>query len=134
MTKKSIRLPFVLNVDQLPRIVLSSQHTQQKPHSTLFLKVGRHSPTRMESTNETDSNINLIPQQRSVTFSNPLGLQTLTKRQKLYLWLPQTIGAAILDGAINFAIATAMYRTSPTRVTMWILSENTLAGDMGVTT
>lgn len=49
------------------------------------------------------------------------------------LWLPQTIGAAILDGAINFGIATAMYR-SQEHVTLWVLAENTIAGDMGVTT
>ena len=45
----------------------------------------------------------------------------------------QGIGAAAIDGAANFGIACAMYRTGTDKISMWKLSENTVAGDMAVT-
>ncbi|KAI5477523.1 hypothetical protein MNV49_006310 [Pseudohyphozyma bogoriensis] len=43
------------------------------------------------------------------------------------------LGAAIVDGGINFAIAYAMYHGQD-NVTMWDINHNTVAGDFGVTT
>ncbi|GAA6020771.1 hypothetical protein JCM8202_004571 [Rhodotorula sphaerocarpa] len=45
------------------------------------------------------------------------------------------LGAAIIDGAANFGVACAMYRTvhAPGRITMWNIRENTIAGDCAVT-
>ncbi|KDE04324.1 hypothetical protein MVLG_05205 [Microbotryum lychnidis-dioicae p1A1 Lamole] len=69
----------------------------------------------------------------SFALMNPLALPVpLTTRQLLYLWLPQTIGAAILDGGINFGIACAMYR-SQNNITVWDINHNTIAGDCAVT-
>jgi hypothetical protein len=42
------------------------------------------------------------------------------------------IGAMILDGAINFGLATAMYKNTSDPITLWPLP-NTLAGDAAVT-
>ncbi|ORY88975.1 hypothetical protein BCR35DRAFT_300732 [Leucosporidium creatinivorum] len=65
---------------------------------------------------------------------NPLGLPSpLTTRQLVYIFGIQGLGAACIDGGANFAIAYAMYRTGTNSVTMWKLSENTVAGDLGVT-
>ncbi|KAH9448528.1 hypothetical protein MJO29_014740 [Puccinia striiformis f. sp. tritici] len=63
---------------------------------------------------------------------HPLALPPLSLGQKLYIIVPQMIGAAILDGAANFAIGCAMYLNA-TNVRIWILKNNTVAGDMGVT-
>ncbi|KAM0754172.1 hypothetical protein T439DRAFT_172849 [Meredithblackwellia eburnea MCA 4105] len=71
---------------------------------------------------------------RKPSLLNPLGLPApLSNKQLFYIIAPQCIGAAILDGGVNFGIACAMYR-SQNNITMWILAHNTVAGDMGVTT
>ncbi|KAL8280309.1 hypothetical protein RQP46_007226 [Phenoliferia psychrophenolica] len=71
---------------------------------------------------------------RKPSWSNPLGLpEPLTAKQLFYIWGPQCIGAAVIDGAVNFGIACAMYR-SQDNITMWTLAHNTVAGDMAVTT
>ncbi|KAM0790782.1 hypothetical protein ACM66B_004630 [Microbotryomycetes sp. NB124-2] len=71
---------------------------------------------------------------RRVSWRNPLGLpEPLTTRQWLYIVGPQMIGAAIVDGLANFGIACAMYRTGADPISMWKLSESTVAGDLGVT-
>ncbi|KZO97336.1 hypothetical protein CALVIDRAFT_536352 [Calocera viscosa TUFC12733] len=57
----------------------------------------------------------------------------LTTKQWLYLIFPQTLGAAILDGGANFAIAYAMYHRQ-TLIEVWPIQHNTIAGDMAVTT
>lgn len=73
-------------------------------------------------------------QPRRPTIGNPLGLPTpLTIRQLIYIWGPQFLGAAVIDGAANFGIACGMYRGQD-NITMWKLSHNTIAGDMAVTT
>ncbi|SCV71684.1 BQ2448_3272 [Microbotryum intermedium] len=73
------------------------------------------------------------PPTPTFALTNPLALPTpLTTKQLVYLWLPQTIGAAILDGGINFGIACAMYRGQD-NVTVWDIRHNTIAGDCGVT-
>lgn len=41
---------------------------------------------------------------------------------KRYLILPQAIGAAILDAAMNFGIACAMYHTTPKEIRLWNLT------------
>ncbi|KAJ3052515.1 hypothetical protein HK097_006117 [Rhizophlyctis rosea] len=60
----------------------------------------------------------------------------LTKPQKVYVILMHCVGAGLLDAAINFGIATAMYRpaaiTSPDATRLWALP-NSLAGDAVVT-
>ena len=43
------------------------------------------------------------------------------------------IGAMIISGAANFGVACAMYRTTSLPIRIWVFSENTIAGDMGVT-
>ncbi|GAA5960344.1 hypothetical protein JCM8115_001149 [Rhodotorula mucilaginosa] len=73
---------------------------------------------------------------RPISFRNPLGLPApLTWKQKLYVMGPQMIGAACIDGAANFGVACAMYRTiKPTdTITMWDIRHNTIAGDCAVT-
>ncbi|KAG9323909.1 hypothetical protein KVV02_006275 [Mortierella alpina] len=56
----------------------------------------------------------------------------LTARHVVYLVVMHMIGAMILDGAINFGLATAMYKNTKDPVTLWPLP-NTLAGDAAVT-
>ncbi|KAG0259351.1 hypothetical protein DFQ27_004093 [Actinomortierella ambigua] len=56
----------------------------------------------------------------------------LTTRHVLYLIIMHTIGAMILDGGINFGLATAMYKSTKFPVSLWPLP-NTLAGDSAVT-
>ncbi|WAQ92012.1 hypothetical protein PtA15_15A406 [Puccinia triticina] len=63
---------------------------------------------------------------------HPLAIPPLSLGQKLYIILPQMIGAAILDGAANFGIGCAMYLNAK-NVRIWILKNNTVAGDMAVT-
>ncbi|KAL7418202.1 hypothetical protein BDY24DRAFT_411300 [Mrakia frigida] len=65
----------------------------------------------------------------SIFFPFPL---PLTGRQWFYVLFLQGIGAGLIDGGINFAIAYAMYH-SQSDVRMWVFSKNTLAGDLGVT-
>ncbi|KAI8817709.1 uncharacterized protein EV422DRAFT_540565 [Fimicolochytrium jonesii] len=54
----------------------------------------------------------------------------LTTRQTLYVLLMHSIGSGFLDAGINFAIAYAMYKNSPSF--LWNFP-NTLAGDAAVT-
>ncbi|KAF9584946.1 hypothetical protein BGW38_004561 [Lunasporangiospora selenospora] len=56
----------------------------------------------------------------------------MTTRHVLYLLFMHCIGAMILDGGINFGIATAMYKNTKDPVNLWPLP-NTLAGDAAVT-
>ncbi|WVQ69926.1 uncharacterized protein L199_008149 [Kwoniella botswanensis] len=56
----------------------------------------------------------------------------LTNRQWFYLLVLQGVGAGIIDGGANFAVAYAMYHNQKV-IKMWVLSKNTLAGDLGVT-
>lgn len=63
----------------------------------------------------------------------PLAIPSpLTLKQKLYLVLSQTIGAACIDGGANFGVAYAMYHNQD-QVRFWPLNQNTIAGDLGVT-
>ncbi|GAA6016298.1 hypothetical protein JCM11491_006807 [Sporobolomyces phaffii] len=76
-------------------------------------------------------------QPRRITWSNPLGLPTpLTWHQCFYIFVIQGLGAACIDGAANFGVACAMYRTIKPRdtITMWDIRHNTIAGDVAVTT
>ncbi|KAK3825223.1 MAG: hypothetical protein J3Q66DRAFT_102436 [Benniella sp.] len=59
-------------------------------------------------------------------------VQGLTTRHVLYLVIMHCIGAMILDGGINFGLATAMYKKAKDPVALWPLP-NTLAGDAAVT-
>ncbi|KAF8941259.1 hypothetical protein EDD21DRAFT_113403 [Dissophora ornata] len=59
-------------------------------------------------------------------------VEGLTTRHIVYLVAMHMIGAMIIDGAINFGIATAMYKGTSKPVNLWPLP-NTLAGDAGVT-
>lgn len=63
---------------------------------------------------------------------HPLAIPPLSTRQKLYIIVLQMVGAAILDGAANFGIGCAMYLNAK-NVRIWILKNNTVAGDMAVT-
>ncbi|KAG0347893.1 hypothetical protein BG004_006612 [Podila humilis] len=56
----------------------------------------------------------------------------LTTRHVLYLVFMHMIGAMILDGSINFGLATAMYKGTKDPISIWPLP-NTLAGDAAVT-
>ncbi|WVR05314.1 hypothetical protein IAU60_002328 [Kwoniella sp. DSM 27419] len=56
----------------------------------------------------------------------------LTHRQWFYLLVLQGVGAGIIDGGANFGVAYAMYHNQK-KIKMWVLAENTLAGDLGVT-
>ncbi|KAK5653362.1 hypothetical protein OQA88_9054 [Cercophora sp. LCS_1] len=56
----------------------------------------------------------------------------LTPHQILYIFVLDGLGAMILSGGINLAIAYAMYTTSPPPVRLFQLP-NTLAGDAAVT-
>ncbi|EJT98226.1 hypothetical protein DACRYDRAFT_83971, partial [Dacryopinax primogenitus] len=60
-------------------------------------------------------------------------LPSLTIRQWLYLLIPQTLGAAIIDAGANFGIAYGMYHRQ-TLIEVWPIQHNTIAGDMAVTT
>lgn len=62
-----------------------------------------------------------------------LNIGPLSKKQIFYVVAMNGFGAMVLAGAANFGIACAMYRTTTIPISMWILSENTIAGDMGVT-
>lgn len=70
---------------------------------------------------------------RGSTWKEWLTLGPLGPQQIFYLFVMHTFGAAILSGAANFGVACAMYRTTSLPIRMWPLSENTIAGDMGVT-
>ncbi|MBW0507213.1 hypothetical protein O181_046928 [Austropuccinia psidii MF-1] len=63
---------------------------------------------------------------------HPLAIPPLTLKQKLYIILPQMLGAAVLDGLANFGIGCAMYLNAK-NVRIWILKNNTVAGDMAIT-
>ncbi|WWC60969.1 uncharacterized protein I303_103546 [Kwoniella dejecticola CBS 10117] len=56
----------------------------------------------------------------------------LTGRQWFYLSVLQGVGAGIIDGGANFAVAYAMYHNQKD-IKMWVLAKNTIAGDLGVT-
>ncbi|KAF9187136.1 hypothetical protein BGZ51_001518 [Haplosporangium sp. Z 767] len=56
----------------------------------------------------------------------------LTTRHVVYLVVMHMIGAMILDGGINFGLATAMYKNTSDPIFLWPLP-NTLAGDAAVT-
>lgn len=56
----------------------------------------------------------------------------LTLSQAIYIFVIDGLGAALLSGAINFALAYAMYDTTHKPIRLWRLP-NTLAGDAGVT-
>lgn len=56
----------------------------------------------------------------------------LTARQYVYILIIQGLVAALIDAGANFGIAYAMYH-SQSSVRMWVFSENTIAGDLGVT-
>ncbi|GAA5973444.1 hypothetical protein JCM11641_006464 [Rhodosporidiobolus odoratus] len=74
---------------------------------------------------------------RPISLRNWLGLPApLTWKQVLYIVGPQMIGAAVIDGAANFGIACAMYRTIKPgdTIEMWPIQHNTIAGDCAVTT
>lgn len=57
----------------------------------------------------------------------------LNLKQLFYVFIMNGIGAMIISGAANFGVACAMYRTTSLPIRIWIFSENTIAGDMGVT-
>ncbi|GAA6010670.1 hypothetical protein JCM10207_007796 [Rhodosporidiobolus poonsookiae] len=74
---------------------------------------------------------------RPISWRNPLGLPApLSWKQILYVVGPQMLGAAIIDGAANFGVACAMYRTIDPgdTIEMWPIAHNTIAGDCAVTT
>ncbi|WWC69336.1 uncharacterized protein I206_103274 [Kwoniella pini CBS 10737] len=56
----------------------------------------------------------------------------LSNRQWFYLSVLQGVGAGIIDGGANFAVAYAMYHNQKD-IKMWVLAKNTIAGDLGVT-
>ncbi|WWC89867.1 uncharacterized protein L201_004795 [Kwoniella dendrophila CBS 6074] len=56
----------------------------------------------------------------------------LSNRQWFYLLVLQGVGAGIIDGGANFAVAYAMYHGQKD-IRMWVLAKNTIAGDLGVT-
>ncbi|KAK4453966.1 hypothetical protein QBC34DRAFT_174345 [Podospora aff. communis PSN243] len=60
---------------------------------------------------------------------------TFTPHQIFYIFILDSLGAALLSGAINFAVAYAMYTTQDTALNPIRLFQlpNTLAGDAGVT-
>lgn len=57
----------------------------------------------------------------------------LTYRQMFYVFVMNSLGAAIISGAANFGVACAMYRSTSDPIRIWIFDDNTIAGDMGVT-
>ncbi|KAF9172248.1 hypothetical protein BGX21_010198 [Mortierella sp. AD011] len=59
-------------------------------------------------------------------------VDAMTTRHILFLVFMHGLGAMILDGAINFGLATAMYKTTSQPVHLWNFP-NTLAGDATVT-
>lgn len=56
----------------------------------------------------------------------------LTNKQWFYILVLQGLGAGIIDFGANFGIAYAMYHNQHV-VKMWVFSQNTIAGDLGVT-
>ena len=60
-------------------------------------------------------------------------LPPLTSKQWVYILVLKFLGAGILDAVINFGIACAMYRGANTRISVWQLQYNTIAGDSGLT-
>ncbi|CAO3570026.1 unnamed protein product [Mortierella alpina] len=59
-------------------------------------------------------------------------VDSITPRHIVYLGLMHMLGAMVLDGIINFALATAMYRNTKDPIMIWPLP-NTLAGEAAVT-
>lgn len=59
-------------------------------------------------------------------------VDSLTPRHIAYLGIMHMLGAMVLDGVINFALATAMYKGTTKPVMIWPLP-NTLAGEAAVT-
>ncbi|KAG0213146.1 hypothetical protein BGX28_004972, partial [Mortierella sp. GBA30] len=59
-------------------------------------------------------------------------VDSLTPKHVAYLGLMHMFGAMVLDGIINFALATAMYKNTSNPVMIWVLP-NTLAGEAAVT-
>ncbi|KAF9360091.1 hypothetical protein BGX26_010528 [Mortierella sp. AD094] len=59
-------------------------------------------------------------------------VDAMTTRHILFLVFMHGLGSMILDGAINFGLAVAMYKTSNDPVHLWSFP-NTLAGDATVT-
>ncbi|KAI9091274.1 hypothetical protein DFS34DRAFT_635551 [Phlyctochytrium arcticum] len=59
-------------------------------------------------------------------------LRALTTRQTLYIVIMHSIGAGILDAAINFGIAVAMYRKAVEPISLFALPK-TIAGDTAIT-
>ncbi|KAI1317200.1 hypothetical protein EDD11_008892 [Mortierella claussenii] len=59
-------------------------------------------------------------------------VEALTTRHVIYLVVMHQIGAMLLDGGINFGLATAMYKRTSDPISLWPLP-NTLAGDAAVT-
>ncbi|KAK4687474.1 hypothetical protein P7C73_g2640, partial [Tremellales sp. Uapishka_1] len=55
----------------------------------------------------------------------------LSRKQWFYLVVLQCLGAGLVTGSINFGVAYALYH-SQTKITMWILAQNTVAGELGV--
>ncbi|PWN52213.1 hypothetical protein IE53DRAFT_312561, partial [Violaceomyces palustris] len=60
------------------------------------------------------------------------GPLTFGHGQWWYLIVAQGFVACVISGAINFGVATAMYRSAPS-INLWTFSRSTVAGDMGVT-
>lgn len=60
------------------------------------------------------------------------GPLTFGHGQWWYLVCGQSFVAAVISGAINFAVAVALYRSQPT-INIWTFNRQTVAGDMGVT-
>ncbi|ORY28252.1 hypothetical protein BCR39DRAFT_559542 [Naematelia encephala] len=56
----------------------------------------------------------------------------LTGKQWFYLCFLQGVSAGFIDAGANFGIAYAMYHSQDV-VKMWVFSQNTIAGDLGVT-
>ncbi|GAA5828413.1 hypothetical protein JCM5353_005067 [Sporobolomyces roseus] len=69
---------------------------------------------------------------RKMRLKNPLGLPSpLTWHQCFYIFVIQGLGAACIDGAANFGVATIKQEDT---ITMWDIRHNTIAGDVAVTT
>ncbi|SCZ88968.1 BZ3500_MvSof-1268-A1-R1_Chr1-1g00862 [Microbotryum saponariae] len=120
--------------DRQPASSLARLHRPGTIHTGIQARNSQSSEKRTpRPPNPNRSNRSTRPPAPSFALMNPLALPVpLTTRQLLYVWLPQTIGAAILDGGINFGIACAMYR-SQNNITVWDIHHNTIAGDCGVT-
>lgn len=79
--------------------------------------------------NDSYDPFNTRPVMSSIFFPFPT---PLTGRQYFYILVVQGLVAALIDAGANFGIAYAMYHSQST-VRMWVFSENTIAGDLGVT-